>query len=304
MQFAPYIGAGVGVAIGAAGEHVLQKKVSEERQPLNEILGDTAGEIAPSTGLNRLGRKVLGPVAVACAIAGGANGLAWQEGGDVEIKTQLQIVVDRSGSTGREGLDGQKPATLIDNIITEFAEHKETKTNIVIGKGGEVLKRTSDQVLRQRPIGDAPMRRAFRSAVDNISSTKVTGDNTKNAVVVITNGNAFGETESVLDTAKDANISVFVKNVNNFTDGTKIQQMREIAQKTGGVYLDNTTDPEKMYEQVKDKANGRVNAQEAGAKHEVPEKIFTGLLSLFVVGAVARARRRMPLTFNGTKIEK
>lgn len=313
MQYAPYAGAAIGAATGAVAEHVIQNRTAEERQPLNEIMGDQASQAQESSKIVRMGKKLIGPLAVAVAIAGAANGLAWQTQGANDQEPKLTLIGDRSGATDSPDSEGQpSPANKINSIVKEFSDHKGTSTEILVGKGGQVLEASPEGFLsdvRYAPFGNAPMPQAVNQAIENINSVSSLNSeknsDDKNSIVVLTNGNQFGKTQDVIDSAKESSISIFIKDVSTSTSGGDIEGMKKIASETGGVYLDNSAKPEEIYDAVKDEVQSKKpEQQQTGDKHNIPEKAFIGLLSIFGVGMIARARRRMPITFNGTKIEK
>ncbi|MBI5357287.1 VWA domain-containing protein [Candidatus Saccharibacteria bacterium] len=300
VQNAPYVGAAAGYASMLVAERNIVKHAAQERQPLNEIIGETIEQSQNPSIKDRI-NKFVGPLAVAGAIAGGMVGMAFQEEGKVKTNTNLQMVVDRSGGTRAEVSDGTA-ADSVNEILEEFASHNETSADVFVAQGGRVSKANYQKVINEvRPIGGAPMQDAVEQAISNVASTKLEGDNTKNAVVVLTNGNSFGEPDSVIRKARKADVSVFIKNIDASSSDSK--SMNKISEKTGGQYMTESDDPEKLYEQVKDKSSGQELRQAPDSKHDIPEKVLSVLLAGGILGAVGRARRKMPLTFNGSDIK-
>lgn len=300
-QNAPYVGVAVGYGSMLVAERRIVNYATEERQPLNEVIGETA-EQSQNPSIKDKINKFIGPLAVAGAVAGGIVGMAFQEEGKVKANTNLQMVVDRSGGTRAEASEGDTAADSVNNILEEFASHDETSADVFVAQGGRVSKANYQKVINEvRPIGGAPMQDAVEQAISNVASTKLEGDNTRNAVVVLTNGNSFGEPDSVIRKAEKADVSVFIKNIDASSSDSKA--MNKISEKTGGQYMTESDDPEELYEQVKDKSSGQELRQAPDSKHNTPEKVLSVLLAGVGLRVLARARRRMPLTFNGSDIK-
>lgn len=307
MQQAPYIGTSIGMAIGMVGERVLVRRAEEERQPLNEILGDVAHDVSTPSRINRIGARVLGTLALTCAVAGGANGLAWQEEGSAEDPTKLQLIVDKSGATA--SLEGDKSSSdSINEAIKKFRDEGDARAKIYVAVGGGVLEKTADQAIATRPFGDAPIGTAVQTSLDNIQNYSNSGSNTseqsENAIVVFTNGNDIGDARTVVESAESTNTAIFVKDVYGSTDSSTKESIQKIAEETGGQYFDST-DKVDSYEDVKEKVKEADSENnETSQKHGNKEKALVAILSLLSIGAAGRARRKMPLTFSGTDIGK
>lgn len=302
IEMAEMAGATIGMTAGMVTEYLASRHVAQNRQ-------DFSGEASVAlqheavSGWRRIGATALTPIVFAGAGLGLLNAGAWS-GDRVEAQPpRLGIVVDHSGATEM----GDSPAIGSINLLTEsFNDPQEVEATAYVANSGVVESMEPTEVREDEPFGNAPLNSGFGLAVEKIEEgrRKEIGTNpSASGVLVITNGNTFGNNEDILAQTKDRNIPVFVANVEGeTTNPDSVDGFKAIAKETGGQYFD--VEQENVTEMVE--VIGK-SLEESRLKNPVPndwpKRVIAGALTLATFGLYARKRSRMTVDSNviGTK---
>jgi hypothetical protein len=304
-EAAPVIGALSGGLIGSTVEQSLTEAAEEEHAPVAELFGEanTEAEIERHR-IKEFAGKYVGPLAVVAAGFGLFNGFAWKPTHAVKHKNDIKFLVDRSGETKHQ--NGGFPADAISKVLAKFDQKSGDyrMTAEVAKSDGHHPDNKLSQAISESPFWGAPMDDAYDSVIggSESSSKDTSGDQPKVPLVILTNGNKIGKESDVIQKANRAGTADYIIDVSKQTDTTTEASFKKITWKTKGHFWDAGS-------ALKDNIVGKVT-KNLGPRIEkrknsfgLPSKILLAMVSIGAAGWVAKDRRRMPMTFNGTNFK-
>lgn len=286
-------GAGIGAAIGAAGEVYSQYRLAREARSFTQVSGDL---ITPPTTMQRVGRAATSTLIIYGTFIGFFNGDAWANPPQ-QVKTvepAIGVVVDHSGAT----LDGEVPAIeQIDSVIKGMVS-TGIDLNVLVADSGEIKPVKPADVSSEEPFGDARLDLGLQTALNSVATqrTAVTDELPKsNALVVLTNGNGIGDVGVVTQRAKDIGTPVSIVNVESSVQDPAVQQqLQAVAEQTGGAYWNiSSADGSEIAQEI---AKELVDQQLPEKTHgDSPIKKIIGGLGIAGMGIAFWNRRHEPI---------
>ncbi|MGI9028277.1 MAG: hypothetical protein ACR2FM_05575 [Candidatus Saccharimonadales bacterium] len=306
IEVAPYVagGVGVGTVVGAAVENAIRGRIIAETNEASEIFGaPNQAALGEPQRFSRI-KKAMGPLALTAALVGGVNAYAWAPAvADKPEDNTIHLVVDRSGLTDFSEAE-KTPAETINDIVAVFDKEESLKVTAQVAHLGTVSTTDAAEVAKVEPYGDAPLPDAFTRANEAIAlaNQKTKTRQSENATVVLTGQNTIGKANNVISHAAETNNAVYVVNVDSEIDPAKKASLKKITKVTEGQYFSSdTTSAETIVSTVAKAVNTQPEVSKQDKK--IPEKVI-GLLFLGAAALFGKARRRMSLTFNGTRIKE
>ncbi len=295
-NYSEYVGVMAGAGAGLATEYIASRNVSNNRSQLSGEIGIALQEPEVSR-LRRVGALALTPIVFAGASLGLLNNEVW-EPNDIEAQSpKLGIVVDHSGATEM----GDQPAIGSINLLTaSFDNPNEVEATAYVAGSGAVETAQPTEVGEDEPFGNAPLADGFNQAVDKIEETrrKEIGNQSASGVLVITNGNTFGNNADILARTEAENIPVFVANVEGeTTNPSSVEGFKEVTKQTNGEYFDvEEANVEEMVDQISDSLEE--SRLKNPAPNDWPKRILAGALTVATFGLYRKKRSSMTLDSN------
>ncbi|GAC1391504.1 MAG: hypothetical protein NVSMB46_04270 [Candidatus Saccharimonadales bacterium] len=250
MKAGPELFGVIGYGTGLILEKRAIRNSAKQRSAAYKVLEKSKAFLEPrtTTRRERMGeraRKATAVLPLAGALGGIACGLlafnAVHQKSNV-ASANLEIVVDHSGATNfnAAGLPASKQ---INSIAAKFNKTGDVVTNAIIASSGYVKSSKVENVSLDTPFGDAPLDQAANLALSNTAKEKnyfnITHKNSNAAVLVLTNGNDFGNKDAIIKASQEqGKTPVFIVNVegDDVSSNQNTADFRAIAKQTNGEY--------------------------------------------------------------------
>jgi hypothetical protein len=299
---------GAGAASYAAGivaDQLAIRKAGANRANLAEFGGpdfeaaDTAVSIGRIGSAKRVGLAAISMVAIGSGAAGSLLTYgAFPGETQQEQFAPLITVADRTGST-KFGDGEVKPFQHINDIAAGVYDHVKSN-NILLAISSRAETVTKDELISNDPKYNAfgpssAMTLATSTALD---SAKNHGNGTAmtrgSNVLIVTNGNVIGDTDTIISTAKANEAAIFIVNTEgDKADPATIVSLRAISEQTGAQYWSGTTT---NVDEIAKVVNNTYKTAETKTDKPLrsPALVLGGLLVVGVANIVSRTKN---LTF-------
>lgn len=281
-------------AVGAGIEARVERLKSQEDQRFTEVSGVVSQNMQPGIA-RRLARKGLGLIAVSCALAGGINAYSHAEQEDsIKTTTAGQLVADFSGDTERTAPNSEEaPISRIKAVVKQFNVADGYNFSAQIGKFDDNIEKTPAEILNETPFSSSNLSKAYSDSINQLTKNgKPIAAEGKTPIVMITNGNGFGEVNKVVKRANTVSAAVSIVNVADSPTQSQAE-LQAIAKQTGGQYwnANKLSDIDNIAEAVKaDEATAVIEEIPAKRDPGTAMKVF-GLLAALAVPLTIRAVR-------------
>lgn len=240
----PEIAAGAGFVLGIAADAVAMVTVAHRRA--RAIEQGAADIVSQPSRRQKIASVLTSSLVITSPLIAYVNADAWTaETTATTVLPSLELVIDHSGGAAVTPIDkpDAKPAVVsIDAITEEIAATKVTARALVAGEN-DVKDYPVGDVANHEAAGIASLPTAVNRAMDSAVRlrAKALSQSAQSSVgiVVVTNGNALGDAQEVIDRAHDLATPITIVNVeSSVQDAAVVQDLKTIANKTGGSYQD------------------------------------------------------------------
>jgi hypothetical protein len=287
------IGLAAGYVAGQVTDVMAARHAAKNAEAAASAWGpiDNSAESTPKIRHSMVAR-LIAPLAVTGAVAGGLTANAWFEHESVAGgSTTVEAVVDHSFQT-RQG----KLFDRINGLVGKADQSKSLDLRAVVAHNGSQDAMDVQDLPKDIPYGPPSVGQAMKVAMDSaFKGRNQAGEKQSGSIFVVTADNPIGNPKSLAKTAhQNGNIRISIANVVGPDNDAAAQDLRAIAKQTGGRYWAANQADGKILDGLKaDVAN-----HEAAAPAPKDDKTFEKILSVLAIfGGLALAREKAELVF-------